>query len=722
MPIVTVGRLRIDQTKVNANGTERWIKGEVQLYGPCTKLLMEIGQRKLPFTIVTGDIIPKEPVVLVGEITTYPIPNANIIWKTLEVKKFITEQDPLLKEQNLTMQKAALKIANEDKDFLDSLGSKELKVRKQLTDLVGTKNRFADHMMELYGTNAYKELKENPWKMIHMVPYFTMQQADKVAEKLGIPLTDGRRFQEHFRYLLDQEFAKHRNTYMSKQDFEAFYWMHFSDEMDIESYKKLVDKKDTPVIKTDIGYHPAHFYFAEKASYEVVIRSLDYTLPTSDVEEEINNEVLEDGELTLTSEQEHAVRGAFHTPLHIITGGPGTGKTTVLRTILTKLMMLTGASPSDETAPFLLVAPTGKAAYRMWEQTGITAHTIHSAFGIIPEYGCLNVSETARRLSHIRYLVIDEASMLDTKLFGDMCQVMLAMDHIPFLLLVGDVDQLPPVQHGQVFRDLLDFLQKVSPEQVTLLTVLKRQAGGSSIPELASYIRKGQFPEQEWFQDKDDVFFVPVDMNGFSKTLMRQVLEPKKDILDEIQILTPYRNGGTPDTIHEINRLVEPLYNPPSMEDELSVTTGNPARTFRVGDKVINRTNRSKRVINGSIGTITAIHNYSRDMFTWTMDVDFDGYIENYIFADFKTLEHAYAITIHASQGSEYPNVVTAMLRGAANTEFLNRNLLYVAVTRASKRLVLMGQISAFQQAAVAKQSPRKTALSVWLRREVMEM
>lgn len=717
MPVVTIGRMAPEDIRPNKSGDKRWIKGTVHLHSACASLLSRIRQRKLPFAITTGQVIPKEPAILIGTITEYQIPGTTILWKTLNIEKFIAKDSAAFQDLDVSFNEAVRLVAKNDKEFLEKLGSMELKLRARLIELVGSKNRFADRMIELFKDQAVKELEKNPWKMIHMVPYFTMEHADKVAKKLGIPLDDERRFYEYFRYLLAQSFESHRNTYISESEFITFYWMHFSDSMPLEEYKQLARTKQSPIIRTNIGYHPAHLFFAEKASYEIIKKSLAVEIPISEMEMGLMVQVLQESQLEFTKEQKHAILHAFHNPLHVITGGPGTGKTTVLNAVLKKLAMLTGASITDEYAPFLLVAPTGKAAYRMWEQTGVAAHTAHSAFGIIPEYGCLNIDETAKRLSHVRYLIIDESSMLDTKLFGDICRVLLAMDHIPFLLLVGDADQLRPVQHGQVFCDILNYLSQHAPGHVTKLTILKRQADGSNIPELASYIKEGKFPERSWFEGKDDIILVEAPMDNLPGMLVHGILEPKLDTIDTIQILTPYRNGNTPDTIHAINKLVEPLYNRETEEGMPQVTCGkaNP-QTFRVGDKVINRMNRTKTIINGSIGHIAAINDKPRDIFAWTMDVVFeDGQEETYIYEEFKFLELAYAITIHASQGSEYENVVLCMVRGNINREFLNQNLFYVAATRAQKRLVLIGQGSTFAQIAATEALPRETALGHWL-------
>ena len=719
MSTILVGRLEPKDIRPNKNGENRWIKGIVKPHVKCMGTLREIGQKKLPFTFVTGQVLPKDFAILMGELSEYPIPGTDIIWKTLEIKKLIPRDDDLLKHLGVNFEEAIRRVAAKDEAFLDDIGNLELKIQKKLTDLVGTKNRFAALMMNQFGLDAYDELKKNPWKMMHVIPYFGIEQADKVAAKLGIPLTDKRRFYEYFRLLLEQSVSDHRNTYLTEHEFEAFYWMHFSDQFTLEEFKKQATehRKDAPVKKTALGYHPSEFYYAERASGDLVFRSLGIQIPETKREMAITKQLMENGDgFVPTKEQMHAITHAFHTPLHLLTGGPGTGKTTVLRMIVNKLMMLTGAGPHEEYAPFLLVAPTGKAAYRMYEQTGVPAKTIHSAFSIIPGYGCPNREEVAKRLSHVEYLIIDESSMLDTLLFGELCQILLSMSHIPFLLLVGDVDQLPPVGHGQVFKDLLLAFEKLAPERITRLTEVKRQTGDSHIPELAAFIRKGLFPDLEWFADKPDLFFVETDMDAFPKILTHGVLLPKKEELEHIQILTPYRNGSTPDTIFAVNRMVEPIYNPKKDRMEQSITAGNPAKTFRVGDKVINRTNRTQTVINGSLGEVVKIHQNSKDVFAWTMDVKFEsGDLENFSYEDLKYLEPAYAITIHASQGSEYENVVMMLLRGAVSPDFLNQNLLYVGATRAQKRLVFLGSINTFKRAAATQGRPRKTAFSYWL-------
>lgn len=715
--MVIAGRFVPEQAKDNENG--RWIRGDIMPYGPCATLLNDIGehgQRRLPFTIVTSHPLSKKPVVAVGSLSDYTLPDGRL-WYTLEIAEYYEKGDPALDEYG-TFNELADRIAKKDPEVIQALGDRKTRVKEALKKIFGTGNNFADRMIEKFGTSAYDRLKSNPWQMIHVIPYFTMKQADHAAEVLGIPLTDENRFREHFRSRIDLFFESRKDTYMSDADFYGLYLMDFSSEMEKDEFmKKTMEGDDPLVFKTNLGIHPAQFYYDEKASVNLIKRAGRIHIPQTREIELAEENARAELDFELTPEQDHGFRNAFRTPIHFITGGPGTGKTTLLSAILKKLRLLTHKDLSDPTSPVLLAAPTGKAAYRMWEQTHVPAHTLHSAFQIIPDYGCVDMERAAEALSHVRYLIIDESSMLDTHLFGETARIIAKMDHVPFILLVGDIDQLAPVGHGQVFKDLLDYAEAVCPECVTRLTVLKRQKGDSNIPELANdYIAKGKFPGVDWFKDKPDVKFVNVDAYTMIPTLEKAVLEPRKGDLDDVQLITPFRNGTTGDTVPAINILAQPYYN---LDEGKYITINNPDRTFRIGSKVINKKNRTDNIINGSIGTVTEMNTSSRDLFEWSVTVTFESGDEMvYPYGDLKELDLAYAITVHASQGSEYDNVVLCIARGGSSPEFLNRNLVYTAVTRAVKKLILLGNIKAFAAAAATPAPVRKTALSEWLKDE----
>lgn len=705
-------------TRENENG--RWIKGNVMPYGRCAYLLEEIGakgQNRLPFTITTTKPLPRKPVVAVGSLSEYEFPDNGKKWYTLEISEYYEKGDPALEEFG-SFNALAEKIARKDEAVIAALGDRKTRVKEALQKIFGADNRFADRMIDRFGVSAYDKLKENPWRMIHIIPYFTMKQADHAAEYLGIPLTNENRFREHFRSRLNLFFDDRKDTYMNEGDFYTLYLLDFADEMTKDEFiAKTMGCEDPLVIKSDLGIHPAQFYYDEKASVNLIRRAGLVRIPYTDEIKMAEKQARESLDFELVPEQEHAFKNAFRSPVHFITGGPGTGKTTVLSAILKKIEILTRMDLRDPNSPVLLVSPTAKAAYRMWEQTKIPAHTAHSAFRIIPDYGCVDTEQAAEALEHVRYLVIDESSMLDTHLFGEMARIMAKMKHVPFILLVGDVDQLSPVGHGQVFKDLLDYAEAVCPDCVTRLIAVKRQKSGSNIPELASIIAKGTFPNKEWFEDKPDITFVSLsDANAMVHVLENAVLKPKTGDLDSVQVITPFRNGNMNDTVPAINNMAQPYYNPEP--EGRSVTVNNPDRTFQIGSRVINKKNRTESIINGSIGTVVRMDTSSKDLFEWTVTVLFDcGEEAAYPYGELKDLDLAYAITVHASQGSEYENVVLCVARDSSNPEFLNRNLIYTAITRAVDRLILLGNINAYRSAAAMPAPVRKTALSVWLKK-----
>lgn len=722
--MIIAGRFIQEQFRENENG--RWIRGEIMPYGSCVLLLDTIGpngQRKLPFTIVATRPLPKSPAIMIGSLSEYILPSSGLPWYTLEISEYYVKDDPVLKPFG-TFRELSEKIAKQDPEIIAALGDRKARVKEALVKIVGSGNTFADRMIEQFGVSAYDKLKENPWQMIHSIPYFTLKQADAAAEKLGIPLTDENRFREHFRARLNLFFEDRRDTYMSSSDFYALYLMDFSNEYTKEEFwEKTLKCEDPLVYETDLGIHPAEFYYNERATLNLIRRTGRLRIPDLPELAAAEEQVKKSLAYEMTPEQEHGFRRAFRSPIHFITGGPGTGKTTLLSAILKKLEILTGRNLNDPDSPVLLVAPTGQAAYRMWEQTHIPAHTINAAFHILPDLGCPDMDQSAEALNHVQYLVIDESSMLDTNLFGQVARIIARMDHVPFMLLVGDPDQLAPVGHGQVFKDLLEYALNKYPECVTHLTVLKRQKDGSSIPELAGYLSNGKFPELNWFQDRQDITFLTVQPNELTKVLEQGILAPKKGNLDDVRILTPFRSGTMNDTVAAINNLAQPYYNPDPEGKTITITgLDKQSKTFELGSRVISKKNRSERVVNGSVGFVTAMDTEDTDLFKWSLTVQFDsGEEKTYSYKELKELDLAYATTIHASQGSEYENVVLCMTRGGGGPGFLNRNLLYTAVTRAVSRLILLGNRNIFAAAAAEPAPARKTALSEWLKRERKE-
>ncbi|MFW5942984.1 MAG: ATP-dependent DNA helicase, partial [bacterium] len=361
---------------------------------------------------------------------------------------------------------------------------------------------------------------------------------------------------------------------------------------------------------------------------------------------------------------------AIHTALThkvaILTGGPGTGKTTTLRALLD---MLDGGGHT-----YALAAPTGRAAKRLAEATGREAKTIHRLLEFKPGEG---FGRHEQNPIDADMIVIDEASMLDLVLANTLLKAIGPDSH---LLLVGDVDQLPSVGAGDVLRDLIDS----DVAAVVRLQTIFRQAANSLIVQNAHRINQGQMPLTP--KDAEDFFlFVKQDPDELVDLLVDIVKNriPYKfglHALDDIQVLSPMYNGSA--GVNNLNDRLQTALNPPSSRKPERRLSG---RAFRAGDKVMQTVNNyDKNVYNGDIGRITAI-----DPVQQTMTVSVDGAPVVYDFLEADELTHAYAVSVHKSQGAEYPCVVMPII--TQHYMMLQRNLLYTAVTRARQLVVLVG-------------------------------
>jgi len=389
----------------------------------------------------------------------------------------------------------------------------------------------------------------------------------------------------------------------------------------------------------------------------------------------------------LTTQQIQAINAAITHKLTILTGGPGTGKTTTLRTLLDTL------DAAGHT--YALASPTGRAAKRLMEATGREAKTIHRLLEFKPGQG-FGRNENAPIDADL--IIIDEASMLDLVLAYNLLRAIGADSH---LLLVGDIDQLPSVGAGDVLRDLIES----GVAAVIRLETIFRQAADSLIIRNAHRINQGLMPETT-LEAKDFFIFIKEDPAETAELLVDIVVNriPHRfglDPLDDVQVLSPMYSG--PVGVTRLNDLLQEALNPPAGR---KIQHGFGDRVFRVGDKVMQTVNNyDKDVYNGDIGRIAAI-----DLINQTVTVGIDGMSVVYSFLEVDELIHAFAISVHKSQGAEYPCVVIPMV--TQHYRMLQRNLLYTAVTRARKLVILVGTRRAIQIAVrtnpVAK---RHTAL-----------
>ena len=405
-------------------------------------------------------------------------------------------------------------------------------------------------------------------------------------------------------------------------------------------------------------------------------------------------------------EQEQAIIAALKHPVSIITGGPGTGKTTVVQGILKAYAMHHDVSlnPADYVSdaasyPIALAAPTGRAAKRLSETTNLKASTIHRLLG----YGVDGVfaHDQFNQLSQ-KLIIIDETSMLDTLLAFQLFQSIASGAHV---VLVGDDNQLPSVGPGQVLKDLIE--SQAIP--LTRLVTVHRQAQDSSIISLAYAIKNNQLPP-DMMEKKPDRLFVPCRADQLTQVLQKVVENAIKKgyTANDVQVLVPMYKG--PCGIDALNELLQEVFNKAD-ENKREIIFGK--KVFRIGDKVLQLANQPETgIMNGDVGEVIGIsHKTETDDKQEKLIVLFDTKEVAYKKGDLTNLTHAYCVSVHKSQGSEYPIVIMPVVH--AYHVMLQKKLWYTGITRAKKSIILMGELSALDQVAKNEGDERQTTLKL---------
>lgn len=569
--------------------------------------------------------------------------------------------------------------------------------REALLYLQGLNISFnlSNKIYKAYGDNTISIVKTNPYKLSEDISGIGFVMADNIAMNMQMKNDSKFRISAAISYILKNDAEMSGSCALKKEDLlnKTFDLIKVDKNKINEQINEDLLKSKIQIIKIgeDEFVYDKDIYKAEK-SCAINLSRLQNEKYIFDVK------IKEDFD-AFSKEQEIAIKEAFNNMLLVITGGPGTGKTTIIKAICNIL--------NENNLKFNLAAPTGRAAKRMQESTEYVAFTIHRLVGIKPESPIPEFNE--ENTLDCDYVILDEASMIDIKL---MDKLLKALSSKTALILVGDHNQLPSVGAGNVLKDILD-----TDIKAVKLKKIFRQAKESNIVVNAHKINDGLYPILN--QKNKDFFFINSNSKNFQNDLLDLVKNRlpnyyKLDPINDIQILAPSKKSLW--GIVNINDLCQKELN----KNPNSIKINN--RIFKLGDKVMQVRNNYELeslnpddfddgVYNGDIGRIIDI-----DKNMESLKVEFyDGNIVSYKKEDVKDLDLSYAITIHKSQGSEFDCVLIPMM--PASFMLLNRNLLYTAITRAKKLVILLGEKKILKQMVRNNnESKRLTNLSFWIK------
>ena len=547
-----------------------------------------------------------------------------------------------------------------------------------------------------YGQEVYGILKENPYRLADDIEGVGFRTADDIAAKAGIRTDSDFRVRSGILYTLLQASGE-GHTFLPQEELTAKTSELLGIDKDIIEKNYMDLSIERKIIMKQSGeqtqIYSASFYYME-TNTATMLRELDiaYDVADAEIEQRIHNIEKQTG-MQLDEHQVQAVKEAVRNGLLIITGGPGTGKTTTINTIIRYFEM--------EGMDIFLAAPTGRAAKRMSETTGFEARTIHRMLELNGGMeGSAGFERNETNPLETDLVIIDEMSMVDITLMNSLLKAIAPGTR---LILVGDINQLPSVGPGSVLKDII----QSEAFNVVMLTKIFRQASTSDIIVNAHKINRGE--EVSLDNKSMDFFFLKrYEADIIINVVLQLVKQKLPKFVDatpyDIQVLTPMRKGLL--GVERLNGILQQYLNPP---DKSKREKEHGDMVFREGDKVMQTKNnyqleweirtkfgltvdKGMGIFNGDMGIITEINDFAE-----TMTVEFDeGRKVEYSYKLLDELELAYAITIHKSQGSEYPAVVIPLLSGPSM--LMNRNLLYTAVTRARKCVTLVGNDATFNQ------------------------
>ena len=612
-------------------------------------------------------------------------------------------------------------LSKKQKETLEEVLSNEYGMQKVILQLnrFGIDNALAFRIYGKYEERTSEVIRENPYQLILEIDGIGFNRADMIAEHLEIEADADERIQAAIYYALFTICSDSGDTYVIENHLieKTIAILERSrsfliDRELVESNLKEMSEEGR-IYEEEGRYFLATIYHSEWG----IVRSIEFLLdgdetPISDKQfkRDIKN-IEEQLDIEYGDSQKVAIKEAMESSIFILTGGPGTGKTTVLQGIVHLFAELNDLSLDpyaykDEAFPILMAAPTGRAAKRMKETTGLPASTIHRLLGLTADDE--DLMEDSEYQLDGKLLIIDEMSMVDTFLANRLFQ---SVSKGMKVILVGDQDQLPSVGPGQVFRDLIE--SGMIPQKE--LKEIYRQGDGSSIIPLAHEIKHNRLPADLMEKKKDRNFFRANSSTAVPliETIVSKAME-KGYTAEEIQVLAPMYKG--PAGINVLNERLQEIFNP--NPDGSRTEMKHIDTTYRIGDKVLQLQNDPENnVFNGDLGFITSITKAKyTEVKSDLITVDFEGNEVEYLRANFNKITLAYCTSIHKAQGSEYDIVILPLL--SSYGRMLKKDIMYTAITRASKSLSLIGEPEAFLRSIESQQNLRNTALRERLQSE----
>ena len=569
------------------------------------------------------------------------------------------------------------------------------KIMIHLHDL-GFGPKLSMAIYQFYQSETINVVDNNPYKLVYDIKGIGFNKADTLARNIGIDFNDPERLKAGILFTLEEECIKQGHTYLPTETILKSAQTMLSTQGDeiieihqLEEMLQILMEEDKLILNQQKIAIPS-LYYSELKSVQNLYRILTHThklneLEQSDLQLHIG-EIEDSNEVHYAASQKEALQTAINSKIMLLTGGPGTGKTTVIKGIIELYAEIHGlslnyADYTDDDFPVVLAAPTGRASKRLQEATGLEAMTIHRLIGWNQDTQPADIFDNEIKA---KLIIIDEMSMVDTWLFH---QFLNAVPLDAQIVFVGDEDQLPSVGPGQVFKDLIQ--SKKIPR--VNLTEVYRQQDGSSIIELAHHMKQNESIDiTKRYHDRSFINCSAEQIPDVVKKVVSSAVSKGYDMSD-IQVLAPMYKGSA--GIKRLNQILQTILNPKE-PDAREIEFGDAA--FRKGDKVLQLVNRpNDNIFNGDIGIIVGIfwakeNALNKDVII----VDFDGNEITFTRQDLIELTHAYCTSIHKSQGSEFPIVIMPVVK--QYFRMLQKPILYTGLTRAKQSLVLLGDPQAF--------------------------